>query len=646
MNFLISHEKQFKKYSNLFVIFLLILVPAIVASPLLYRFLPRSDGPAHFFKIWLLRYELDNYGKVFDWNPFWYGGHPLFRFYPPMSYWITAALSYVVPLQLYQVFNLMIFISYILLSFSTYYLSRILKFSKISSLTISIIVIVSPTLASFYSFVGVFPSIIAFSFVPLALAFLIKTFDEGEIRYFILTALLLSIIILTHHITAYFTIMLFILIFIFKTLQFGYKKFKTTLIYSLIILGISFLLTSFWTVPLILESQYSNFINTFALNPFKILFTPLSKGCIEFYCLRSLGPEFVIFGLLGIVLSFFHFSIKNGDFSFKFRFEKNYIFISLIFLLNLLLLIIPFLGFNKLAFGIDISNERFVLYLILSIALLCGVVIEKLRRYPKFLIIVSVIFLIIFSHYGYISYTRNYELLSDSSTVSYSENAKVLYDFIRSQDEGRMEIYGTFRPLASSVIPILTQRQVITGWYHESDLTYDTILSKIEEPDLGNAEFLDKISEEEYFEILDEGFVRYILINLCSVEGEKVKTVLSKKFNVIYSYDECFKILENNKTYFTVPDLEWKRISPEEIIIYNVPETALLVKESYYPHWHAYCGNKEFSTQPDKYGMITVSSENCAKLYLRYQYPISYNLLYFIPLLTLLIVVVRLLKSE
>ncbi len=617
------------------------MVPIIVASPLLYRFLPLSDGTAHFFKVWLLRYELDNYGKTFDWNPFWYGGHPLFRFYPPVSYWITTALSYIIPLKLYQVFNSMIFTSYIILSLSTYYLSRTLKFSRLASLIIAMLVIVSPTFASFYSVLGAFPTIIAFSFVPLSLAFLVKGLDGKEIKYLLLASLVFSFIFLSHHLTAYLTILLFTTTFIFKTFQF--RDFKKSVRCLAIFGGASFLLTSFWSIPLILEYSYSNFINRLTINPLDTLFTPLSRECIEYYCLFGVGPEFVIIGIIGAVLSF----ISVNSTKLRFHLEKRYFFILLLFLVTLLPLALAFLGIDKIiSFGVDISYARFGLYLVLPLALLCGIVIEKFERHFKLLIIILLIFFVVFSNYAYISYTRNYERLSDTSVISYSERTQELYEFIKASDDGRMEIYGTFRPFASSVIPILTQKQVITGWYFESDLTYDTILSKIEDIDLGNAEFFDKISKEEYLGLLDEGFVRYIFINVCHPEGSKANEVLLNKFNVVYTHDSCFRILENNETYFTNPNLEWERISPEEIVVYNVPKTTLLVKESYYPHWRSYCGGKEFSILPDRFGMMVVNAENCGELHLKYEYPTFYKLLYFVSFIAVLMITLKIFKKH
>ena len=154
---------------------------------------------------------MDATGTIPFWDAGWYAGYPIFDFYPPMSYYLTVFLSYLVPSSLSLVFNYVMILSYIYIAVGTFALARKLNLNLFSSFLAGLIIISSPRLAANTMFSGQFPTIVAFSMVPLSLYVFIKTFEERRSALFMLSGALIGLNIVTHNLTGYFLAMMFVL---------------------------------------------------------------------------------------------------------------------------------------------------------------------------------------------------------------------------------------------------------------------------------------------------------------------------------------------------------------------------------------------------------------------------------------------------
>lgn len=616
------------KFSNSRLILLaLFVVTIIAASPLLYNAnLPANDSTSHLFKSWLIRYELDNFGKVFDWNQFWYAGSPAFRFYPPLAYFAVAGLSYLIPLPIYTVYKLSIVLSYLLLAFSTYYLARTLKFSKILSAVISALTVTSPLVASATGAFGWIPTMFAFSFLPLALAFVIKSFETHKLREIVIASLLTSIIILTHHVTAYFLLFIILLIYFGKIIfieKNSLRKNSRTLAYFGILV---FLLTMSWTIPLISEFEFSNFQKTtFTIDPVQAFLTFVSSGCRTFSCLTSITPELLSLALIGFALTFISISADQNKIHFVPTHDKNYLYIFLVFIGSLVILFSPIFGLNKLIpFGESVDYGRFALFLLPSLALLAGIFVNKIPNYK--IILLLLISAIIFYHMFLSVWRLEAYLLEDS--VLPHPGVKDPYEPLRRTTEGRVQTYGLFGPGIVSALPMMTQKQMISGWYHQGSYNYPQLAGKIE--DLNYNKFVENITKEEFYKILDRGFVKYILLVVCNVEGQNVVHLLAD-FKLLEQVNDCMGWIENDRTiFFTDPSYNWTRQNPEEITIYNTIAGKILVKETYYPHWNAYCDGEKLNTEKEYDGLMMVNAKkDCNELKMKYELSFTYTILFY-----------------
>src|SRR3989344_2226883 len=77
-------------FLELFVVFWLWL-------PFLKNNLLAFDLPGHYFNAWFIKEYL--FPAMAGWNPFFFAGFPQNLFYPPLFSYLTAALSFILPLM-------------------------------------------------------------------------------------------------------------------------------------------------------------------------------------------------------------------------------------------------------------------------------------------------------------------------------------------------------------------------------------------------------------------------------------------------------------------------------------------------------------------------------------------------------------------
>jgi len=208
---------------------------------------------------YIAHYAQQIFPKLKWWSPDWYAGFPFLYFYPPLLYYLTAAVSYFVPLNI--VFKLVTLLGTLLLPVMIFFALRFLNLRfPIPSLG-ALLSLSYLFLEKFSIYGGNIPSTLAgefsfsfaFAIFFLFIGLLIKGLKEQ--RYIIPLILILSLMVLTHPF-----IVIVALLFSFLLLGWNMikRKGKETFLYLIKVFGFSFCLTAFWSLPFIKLLAYSS----------------------------------------------------------------------------------------------------------------------------------------------------------------------------------------------------------------------------------------------------------------------------------------------------------------------------------------------------------------------------------------------------
>jgi len=222
-----------------------------------------------YFSAWYQKLYL--FPKIIGWNPFFFLGYAQHQFYPPLYAYTTAALSYLMPLEL--AFKLIFVLILLLTPLSFYYLMRSFQINKNLSAALMVamfgILFLFPTqsyggnMSSTFN-VGLITHTLGMMLFFFYFGALQRSIDSKKIN-FILPAVLFSLIILSHIVAAFAAAFVFLAYFICNL----NAKNK---IFSLLKQGILiFLLTAFWTIPFIAKREWLSSVPIGAENSYFLL---------------------------------------------------------------------------------------------------------------------------------------------------------------------------------------------------------------------------------------------------------------------------------------------------------------------------------------------------------------------------------------
>ncbi|MEM7827006.1 MAG: 6-pyruvoyl-tetrahydropterin synthase-related protein [Candidatus Aenigmatarchaeota archaeon] len=249
-----------------------------------------GDTASHYYPaLYLKEYLLPN-GKIIGWCPGNYAGFPIFQFYFPLPFLLIVFLSYVIPLQI--AFKLITILGIFLLPVTALFSMKIMGFKFPLPAFAAIFTLVFLFHQGNSMWGGNIPSTLAgeFSFsISLALTVLFfGTLYKGieEKKYLLTNSFLLFLIILTH----VYTFLLICVVSVFfllsktKTKQSFYYLFKMYLL--------AFLLSAFWSLPLILKLPFTTAYNfVWVIESIKVVFPDIF---LPFLAISILGFLFSI----------------------------------------------------------------------------------------------------------------------------------------------------------------------------------------------------------------------------------------------------------------------------------------------------------------------------------------------------------------
>ncbi|MEM3127353.1 MAG: hypothetical protein QW331_04790 [Candidatus Woesearchaeota archaeon] len=250
-------EKLLKK---LLYPFLLISIEIHALIVLIFPFLKYNDlfiwdMGGHYFSSWYVKEYL--FPRIIGWNPYFLLGFPQNQFYPPLYSYLTALLSFIMPLE--WAFKLLLTVAILLTPLSFYYFLRSLEFSKEKASVVAFLMYAILFLFPLEHLGGNFHSTFNVGLVSNALALPLMFFYFGALKKsfatkkFVLTSLLLALIILTH---IWMTIAAAIVALTMILAHFLKKKENILFVWKHF--AFAFGLSAFWIIPFIAKFSYTS----------------------------------------------------------------------------------------------------------------------------------------------------------------------------------------------------------------------------------------------------------------------------------------------------------------------------------------------------------------------------------------------------
>lgn len=327
------------------------------------KFVAGWDLSPHFYLLTKMTEFLKNF-HISGYDPNWFGGYSVFLFYGPFPY-ILMAIPYFLSLgaiSLNFIFNLFLYLLPFFFLAATFYAARKWFGKKTSwfSLLFGLMYLLAGKEFAHFGigisaeiYVGLFANLFAVSLMMLLLGVLgelkAKSFTKS-FSLMVLGGLVWMMIILSHTLTAFFTMVLFIILIIsyFRTL--GGK--------ILYIFCLGAILSLFWFIPFV---QYLGFtsaapigILSYTSDPLFILFPYINEIVKNPSVLMIPGAVFLICSIVGIVSS-----VKTDKHFWPFAFLFVFILIPRDYLINVINLPIHYYRFMAHVFALNIVIAGF-----------------------------------------------------------------------------------------------------------------------------------------------------------------------------------------------------------------------------------------------------------------------------------------------
>jgi len=156
------------------------------------------DGAMHLSKVKILLDNFKVHGYFLQWNPYWYFGVPMWRTYPPLSYYMVVSLSWMLNhSMLEEIVMMWSFLVFSLVSTSTYLLAKEMGLKRLGSLISSILFLFSFNLLAYWG-IGSYPNVTSVAFSPLALLFFYRAAKKRNLANTFAAGLTFAAVILTH----------------------------------------------------------------------------------------------------------------------------------------------------------------------------------------------------------------------------------------------------------------------------------------------------------------------------------------------------------------------------------------------------------------------------------------------------------------
>ena len=661
----------------------------------LFNGLPMGeDATSHLYKI---LYSYQNYkatGVIPAWSNLWYAGHPLFLYYPPLSYYLVLAVSLIGfdPTGTYKVVDAFFFI---IAPIAVYFLAKKLQLNEKESLAAALLFTVSPSVIENYYFFDRYPTTISIPLIAVFIILLIRVLENARLSDVSLLTLTSAIIILTHHLSAY---LLILVVPIFALCLMTRKNLYHASAALILTATGSFLASAFWLIPFIDAMKYEQ-ANPFVNHNLYINYIDIPHlghvlfilGAIQFLsALIMIGLHFfgkttdgrrillatvLLFSLGALSSTFFSIPIgqiliasgltvalitivknrlSNPDDS-----DRGVSSCAILFLISFWLSLGSYgLIIQTLPFWQKLDNMRFFLYASIPQAILAGKYLTGALEKGGFPISRS--------------YTIKFDrkvltaLICVGALVSFSFGAvatglnratpntdipKDVVEYFKSNlKEGR--ILPIECPKWIYVLPVYTDKPIIDGWFPQCKILKPLLaINDYRINDLVDYPLNTRIEIwRELISNYTQLDIKWIMIgnasfNYLADENPNFSLAFASGEIRIYEAKENLSLIETNPQD-AVNSILVIRPKPDEIqiIVQKLDKpTTLIIKEAYMPYWTATSSdNKTIKLYADPIGYITVeippTTNTKITLNFSYQNSESLNLVSSATFITLLLI--------
>lgn len=530
----------------------------------------------------------------------WYGGMPLFLFYPPLAYLVAYALTLpgLSPLLSYKLIETL----FILLTPLTLYLfCRKLRLSREQSAYVVLLFSLIPFIPLNSIVFGRFTNIVAMPFYLVALIFFLDAVERLSKRSMLLAGVFFSLTLLTHHLSAYILVITLAILFLNMLIERESFRMKFRRAFSLgspIALGL--ILSSFWLIPFILYLKYWHQIS---FNPSSIYYIPVATVVF-------------VFTVIGVSL------LASRLLKLKELYSRTILVWAVLFLAYGAYFI-P--GSLLLPGGSEIDLLRFQLYASIPLAILL-VTREKYdfkglsRRIfgePLNTPLLIVILLTVNVVAGAAILASTPEVVAQE--VDVGEIPREVVDYLASREDfGR--ILAIDCPYWVYLLPYYTDKRLIDGWFPQGSIL--VMLKKV-----GKAYTLNSCRDDRlirhFIERADDYGIKWVLVGSCGhaylLENSQFKQVL-KTGNIII-YENPHKVSYVEAKPKAQVSWSWSRDKIEIYLETQACRTLLTVKEAYFPAWKAYDNGVRIPLQQSELGFmkLTVKGEGKHKIVLVFE---------------------------
>ncbi|MSQ14055.1 MAG: hypothetical protein EXR47_08010 [Dehalococcoidia bacterium] len=166
-------------------------------------FPPGVDSPTFLHLSWVSEQAIRGRLESAFVDPYWYGGFPYLKAYPPLGYGLVGLISAVTTLGVGAVYGVFMVLSLVLIGTGTYWLGLEMGLRRLAATGAALAAVLAyPTLGAVFLW-GWFTSLFALGLALFALGFLLKALRVGNVRYAVVSGVLFALVVLTHHMTAF-----------------------------------------------------------------------------------------------------------------------------------------------------------------------------------------------------------------------------------------------------------------------------------------------------------------------------------------------------------------------------------------------------------------------------------------------------------
>ncbi len=583
---------------------------------------PATDGSNHLYKTWVTLQGMEKYGKILEWSKYMYSGHTLFVFYPPLAYVSPALLTHFSGVPVHKAFNFFAFWAILYAGLGVYLLARKVGINELFSGGAAIILITTPNLLGKVFYQGNYAIVLAFSFFAI-IAYLGIELNKRDMLWM---AFPIAAVLMIHSLIFYYAVYLVLFMAAWLFFVRNEKTEGKLVVASLVIAA---LLSSSWLLPFLanfsqmhvaerpIPVSIPEFMNHITFAPKDVA----DCAANSLQCMQSFTRIYILLFLLGaatVLLS------KN----------KDALFVLLCLVATLAVIfaeitpLLKILPLREKMMGVGYRTYFFILpFFAVMCVYLADLIVKKISNQKlKYAVFLSFLVLIFAATNFWISLSDSW--MKEKTAISYTGDRALMFDDIKQLKPGRIVVYGLYGPAITAAIPMMTDRDMFSGWGYETSGNILKTIYKLQDYDFN---INPKTSPEETLKIFRETNVNNILLFVCDKIGkdafENILMPMNASYAVAFNRGGCLIMVNvTPESYFSEyedgTNIKYQR--NHEVINLTIEKPGkVLIKEAYSPYWYATLDEKHTEINKTEIGYMRLTANNSGKLVLTYKLPIE-----------------------